>query len=240
MLSKENLSIKRFGVKEQKGTDEYLKNLIDQGENQQLDFKFEISDSRKIARTLAAFANTDGGKLLVGVKDNGTIAGVRSEEEYYMVEAASAMFCVPQITFRAKEFNIQGKMVLEFSVEKSHVKHKAPDKNNEMKYFVRVADQNLLAHSVQICVWKLYERKNETMFIIGENEYKVFNLLQLHKKIKYDLLRTLLTMPKRALDNILAHLTYFGVISVILSEKEMAIEIIDPDRSLEDYQIKKR
>ena len=45
--------------------------LIEQGEHQQLDFKFEVSDSKKIARTLSAFANTDGGRLLIGVKDNG-------------------------------------------------------------------------------------------------------------------------------------------------------------------------
>ena len=40
---------------------------IEEGEHQQQDFKFEVSDSRKIARTLSAFANTDGGRLLIGV-----------------------------------------------------------------------------------------------------------------------------------------------------------------------------
>ena len=37
--------------------------LIEQGEHQQLDFKFEVSDSKKIARTLSAslsYATTDG------------------------------------------------------------------------------------------------------------------------------------------------------------------------------------
>ena len=38
---------------------------------------------------LVAFANTGGGRLLIGVKDNGKIAGIRSEEELYMIEAAS-------------------------------------------------------------------------------------------------------------------------------------------------------
>ena len=71
--------------------------LIEQGEHQQLDFKFEVSDSKKIARTLSAFANTDGGRLLIGVKDNGAISGVRSEEEYYMIEAASKMYTHPEV-----------------------------------------------------------------------------------------------------------------------------------------------
>ncbi|MDA3865584.1 MAG: putative DNA binding domain-containing protein, partial [Salinivirgaceae bacterium] len=43
-----------------------LYQLIAQGEHQQQDFKFCINDSRKIAKSLVAFANTDGGRLLVG------------------------------------------------------------------------------------------------------------------------------------------------------------------------------
>lgn len=60
---------------------DYIHARIAEGEHQQQDFKFEISDARKIAKSLSAFSNTDGGRLLVGVKDNGKIAGVRSEEE---------------------------------------------------------------------------------------------------------------------------------------------------------------
>ena len=85
----------------------HINKLIEQGENQQLDFKFEISDSRKIARTLVAFSNTDGGTLLVGVKDNGNIAGVRSEEEYFMIEAAARMYCRPEVKFTTREWELQ-------------------------------------------------------------------------------------------------------------------------------------
>ena len=87
----------------------YIKNLIAQGEHQQLDFKFEIDDARKIARTLSAFANTDGGKLLIGVKDNGNIAGIRSDEEYHMIEAAAQMYCRPEPGFQTRKWNILGK-----------------------------------------------------------------------------------------------------------------------------------
>ena len=61
----------------------YIHKLITEGEHQQLDFKFEIADSRKIARTFSAFANTDGGRLLIGVKDNGSISGIRTGREIY-------------------------------------------------------------------------------------------------------------------------------------------------------------
>ena len=53
---------------------EYILELIEEGEHEMQDFKFSISDSRKIARSISAFANHSGGRLLVGVKDNGNIA----------------------------------------------------------------------------------------------------------------------------------------------------------------------
>ena len=58
--------------------DSYLRKLIAGGENQHLDFKYCVSDSRKIARTLTAFANSDGGILLIGVRDNGSVADRKS------------------------------------------------------------------------------------------------------------------------------------------------------------------
>ena len=100
------------------GAGSYIKNLIQTGENQQLDFKFEISDSRKIAKTLVAFSNTDGGTLLIGVKDNGKIAGVRSDEEFFMVQASAGMYCRPEINFESKRWTVDGKTVLEVTIPK--------------------------------------------------------------------------------------------------------------------------
>ena len=96
----------------------YIKNLIAQGEHLHLDFKFEISDARKIARSLVAFANTSGGRLLVGVKDNGVIAGVRSEEETYMIETAAHVFCKPEVNFVANTHLVDGRTVVEVIVER--------------------------------------------------------------------------------------------------------------------------
>ena len=89
---------------------EYIHTLIAEGEHQQQDFKFEISDARKIARTLSAFSNTDGGRLLIGVKDNGKIAGVRSEEEKYMIEAAANSIACRRCIIPCKHFMLKDAM----------------------------------------------------------------------------------------------------------------------------------
>jgi hypothetical protein len=132
-----------------------LEALIEQGEHQQLDFKFEVNDSKKIARTLSAFANTDGGRLLIGVKDNGLIAGVRSEEEYYMIEAASKMYTRPEVPFTATRWDIRGKTVLEIYIPPCPGKpYAAPDKDDRYQAYIRVHDENMPANEILLLAWK--------------------------------------------------------------------------------------
>ena len=133
----------------------YLRSLIAEGEHQQLDFKFEINDARKIARTLSAFSNTDGGRLLIGVKDNGRIRGVQSDEEYYMAESAATLYCKPEVIFETRNHQVEGKNVLEIYIPP--VAHKpvyARDYDQRWLAYVRVADENILANIIQLEVWK--------------------------------------------------------------------------------------
>ena len=53
-----------------------------------------------------AFANTDGGTLLIGVKDNGNVSGVNSDEEYYMLEGAARHYCKPEVKFIVTRWEI--------------------------------------------------------------------------------------------------------------------------------------
>ena len=52
-----------------------IKKLIAHGEGQSLEFKSSFSE--ELLETISAFANADGGIILVGVDDNGTIRGVQ-------------------------------------------------------------------------------------------------------------------------------------------------------------------
>ena len=87
---------------------DHIRNLIAQGEGEELDFKFAINDSRKIARSIAAFANTKGGTLLIGVRDNGSITGVRSDEELHMVDTAVLLYCSEPVALYKKIYRLEG------------------------------------------------------------------------------------------------------------------------------------
>ena len=70
---------------------QYILSLIAEGEHEHQDFKYQISDARKIARSISAFANHGGGHLLIGVKDNGAIVGISSDEEMYQFSSRSTV-----------------------------------------------------------------------------------------------------------------------------------------------------
>lgn len=199
-----------------KTPEHHIQNLIQEGEHQMLDFKFEISDSRRIARSLAAFANTDGGRLLVGVKDNGAIAGVRSDEEIHMIQAAAEMYCQPPVHYSTKEWEINGKTVLEVIIPKDKTdKHKAPDSQGNYKIFVRVKDENLVADSVLIKVWKSDKFARPAKIKFTEPEQQLLHYLTENKEITVPQFQQLTRVNKRRAEAILADFVLIGTIQLV-------------------------
>jgi len=200
--------------------------LISEGEHQQLDFKFEISDSRKIARTLSAFANTDGGTLLIGVKDNGNIAGVRSEEEYYMLEAASEMYCRPKVAFTAKEWNMDGKIVLEVKIKTSTEKpHKSPDKEDQYKTYIRIADENIVAPETLEMAWAKITALQGRHIKITSPVRKLLSYLETNPYISLSQFRKIARINYYTARNILSDLLAINAIGYRMVDKKFVYGI---------------
>lgn len=190
----------------------YIQKLIQQGEHQTQDFKYCISDSKKIAKSLVAFANTDGGRLLIGVKDNGRIAGVRSEEEYYMVESAAKIFSDPPVEFTTKQHTVDGKTVLEVIIEPSAEKpHFARDDEGKWWAYFRKDDENRLANKIMIEVWKRQKSKQGTLINYSESEKILIDYLEKNESI---------TVGKYAR---IAHINYKKAEQIIISFRSLNI-----------------
>ena len=194
----------------------YIKSLIEQGEHQKLDFKFEISDARKIAKTFSAFANTDGGKLLIGVKDNGVITGIRADEEDYMVESAAHLFCRPKIDYHIKKWFIDGKWVLEVTIPESKSKpHYAKNEDGRWLAYLRVKDENLLANSVMLNVWKLGSKSKGILIKYGPKEKRVMKVLLENATMDIDQLTDSTGIKKYIIKNILVKMISVGVVEIV-------------------------
>ena len=206
----------------------YIQKLIKEGEHQMLDFKFEISDSKKIARTLVAFANTDGGRLLIGVKDNGNISGIRSEEEKYMIQTAAESFCQPEVKFEAKEWNVNGKTVLEVIVPKSsYHKHRAPDHNNAYKVYTRVKDQNILANGILLKIWKYQNNKQNIRVTFSDAEMFLLKYLNENEKITVREFVQKAEINRREAERILVNFTLINMVKYEITEKELFFSIFE-------------
>ena len=204
----------------------YIKELISQGEHQRLDFKFEISDSRKIARTLVAFANTDGGTLLIGVKDNGNIAGVRSDEEYYMLDAAAKIYCKPNVEFQVVKWIVDGKVVLEAKITKGETKsYFAKVEHNKWVAFVRVDDENIVASSIHLKVWKMKKQREGMLIEYSKTEKMLLNLLETDSPISLSKFCRKAMISRRNGEHILAKLISIGVLDLVFSEQQFRFRL---------------
>jgi len=209
----------------------YLRKLIGEGENQKLDFKFCISDSRKIARTLSAFANTAGGRILIGVRDNGSIAGIRSDEEYYMVETAVELFCRPKIDFTIRQHITGGKTILEVEVIRGKQRpYQVKDEDGKWISYFRHEDQNLAANRVLLQVWRKEEKGSGVMVKFGKVENSLMDYLAKNESITLSGFRKICRIPSYKAESILANLIIFKVIIMQASEKGFCYELnpVDP------------
>jgi len=157
----------------------YLQKLIAQGEGEQLDFKKTVQDSRKIARSMVAFANTRGGKLLIGVRDNGTLAGIVSDEEAHMIEAAALVFCRPPVEFQLQTHRLEGKNILEVNIPSvQHHLHSAQNEEGKWEILIRDQDECRVAGREFAEIFKLKQKKEGNLLKLGTAENKILELLR--------------------------------------------------------------
>lgn len=192
----------------------YIEGLITEGEHEHQDFKYQITDARKIARSISAFANNSGGHLLVGVKDNGNIVGVSSDEEIYMIEQAAQMYCQPEQKVKFEVFRVGGKNVLKVDIDEAKTKPvKAPDENGHWRTYYRVADENVLASSTHVKVMKTTTApaQDDVVINLSKKEEMLLDYLQSHGGIT-------LSGYER-----LAHISFFTAQRTVIKLCEMGI-----------------
>ena len=199
-----------------------IKRLILEGENVSLDFKKTISSSQKIAKTLVAFANNRGGKLLIGVADDGSIKGVKAEdEEKYMITKAAHIFCKPALEPKFEEIYVDDKLILIAEIAKSNLKpHYAMDENNKWWVYFRVKDKSVLASKIIVDVLK--ETNNETGQFISysDQEKKLLSYLEEHGRITLKEYSKITRSAYKKAQKVIVSLILTGVLVPHTSEKE--------------------
>lgn len=207
---------------------EHIYDLINQGEHQTLDFKHSITDSKKIARSLAAFANTNGGRLLVGVRDNRSIAGVKSDEEFYMVQAAADMYCKPGIEFETKVWNAEGKTILEIIIPKVNKDQliTAPNKEGVFRVYIRVNDQNFIVNNIYLKVWNKKKFGKGVLIRYNNEERVLFEYLGKHKEITLNKYKKISGLSRFRAEKILINLIVLEIVEIVFTENQTLYKLV--------------
>lgn len=204
---------------------ETLSSLISQGEHIRQDFKFRIDDQLKIARTLCAFANTEGGRLLIGVKDNRKISGCNPEEEFHMIEGAATLFCQPPVHFHHKIWQEEFKLILEIYVDKSsEVLHKSKDENGRWKSFVRIDDHTMVAGKIIEGVWKEKKKPHSRPEKFTEDEISFLRLISEKGPISLSKLYKLSGLAFRKTERLLILSISWGLVTYVHENSTMLFQ----------------
>ncbi|MAC16852.1 MAG: ATP-binding protein [Flavobacteriales bacterium] len=216
----------------------HILRMIAEGEHQQQDFKTRIDDSRKIARTLVAFANSDGGRLLIGVKDNGTVSGVRVDEELHMVEAAAELYCKPMIEFRSQVWKADVRSVLEVVVEPSRCRpHRSEDEVGQWNAYLRLEDENIRANAVLSRCWDHRFRADRPPFEYDRNVGRLFRSWRNGKLIGFRQIMRTVRRPPAATEDLLALLVGWGIVEMVLGDRNFMYGLAD-EQALENLETK--
>lgn len=194
-------------------SDKNLIALIREGEHENQDFKFKISDSRKIARTISAFSNTSGGRLLIGVRDNGLIAGVKDEDDIYMIESASEIFLKPTVSVEVFAHFSEGKTVWEINIPEGKNKPYVVDEIDRMVAYYRDGDENFAANAVLKEVWRQEQSINSKRPVaFSVSERKLIDYLKAYGVISTSKASRVMAMDRGRTIETLARLIRWEVI----------------------------
>ncbi len=187
--------------------------LIEEGEHVNQDFKFQISDARKIARSISAFANNSGGRLLIGVKDNGNIAGVRNEEDIYMIEQAAQLYCRPAQHIDFSAYQIDGAIVVKADIAPAaHRPVLAQEPDKSWNAYYRVADENILAPAIMVKAWRRKNTAKNSVISFSDAESSLLRLLDQQESTTIDDYTHSAHISRTTAEEIIINLYSIGII----------------------------
>ena len=202
-----------------------LRDLVKSGENETLEFKRKAAHPEKIVREIVAFANTRGGKLLIGVDDNGSLPGLKfAGEEQFAVNQAIQKFIKPKISFILKVIPLNAKKsVISYDIFESKNKpHYVIEDQKQTwgKAYVRVDDKTIKASKE---IREILKRKNKDKgvhFRFGEKEKILMEYLDKNGSVTLQRFQQIANLSRPVASRTLVKLVLANVLSISMSETQ--------------------
>jgi hypothetical protein len=206
----------------------YIMECVAEGEHVRQDFKYVIPDVVKIARSISAFANNDGGQLLIGVKDNGVVAGVRGgDEDIYVVEQAARRYCEPPQDVEFTAFSVDsGVVVVRARIARAeHRPVSVRESDGELKTYYRVKDENIVAHPLMVRAWRQAD-SDDCGMVVDARSTSVLRVLS-EGPSSVSRISTQTHLPTTVVEDVVAMLASMGVVTFVFDGTHFLIACSD-------------
>lgn len=147
-------------------TNDELNDIIKNGENSIIEFNSSDDSINNLADEMIGFANSLGGKILIGINDNGEIRGCPANQKYEeKIVNAARNNCIPPIIPKIEKFIFDNKIIYIVEV----FSDSQPICNNKRIYFIRVGSTK--QKPTQFELLRLFQKKN----LLNFDEMPVLN-----------------------------------------------------------------
>lgn len=196
-----------------------VKNLAQTGEGTYLEFKRTIPSAEKIAREIAAFANTSGGTLLIGVDDDKSLVGVEGyQEEEFLLKQAAKELCEPEVDITIEIVHFGERDLLVIKVPESKQKPVFLQNGKGSVVYIREKDQNKVASRERVEVLKKRYSKQGVTFQYGAKEQKLFRYLNEYGEITVTKFSHLINSGEEKASGILVNLVSAGILNLFTKD----------------------
>lgn len=127
-----------------------LLELLNQKEGAKLEYKRDSIRPESLAKEIVSFANMNGGRILLGVDDDGAISGIGRENlQEWVMDTVIGRFVHPHILPNYEELGIEGKEIVILTIPMGTAKPYCVRHNNREDIYVRYGDTRQLASREQ-------------------------------------------------------------------------------------------
>jgi len=206
-------------------THRQLERLVAIGEGQHLEFKRQVPKPHRLAKEVIAFANSGGGRLLLGVDDDGTIVGVRdADEELFSLQEALTDFCFPVVFVKLERVPISRRrdvivVLVKSSTMKPHYLIHSDQPTKRRAAYVRVGDKSVEASREAVNLMKR-RPSEDVLFEFGEKEHTLMRYLEAYGRITVDQFARVANISRQTASQTLVLLTRAEILVLHPTERQ--------------------
>lgn len=188
-----------------------LEQLVELGEGINLEFKRRVPQPERIAKEVVALANTHGGRIVLGVDDDGTITGIdHASEEQFLLRQAVDAHCRPAVEYRTERVVVEPRCdvlvvtIPESTTKPHYVVINGEEVSEDRAPYVRVEAKSMEASADTVQDLEEQDERAGVTFEFGETESLLMRYLDDYGRISVSQLSQLADIsPQRASQTLL-------------------------------------